>query len=157
MFWPLNSLKKKSPKDSRRSKTSWFWFLLVRYWRMETHSVSMALKTDSRFTWSSKPHKSKRTCFYSQNRTVFFICKAILCCKLMHMQFEWLTFRVFCACRTSGGGSSQTSASSGPGPSEGNNGGTATPSPTGNLGTPQSVGTSPTPSQPANILGELCF
>ncbi|XP_077077656.1 ubiquilin-4 isoform X2 [Siphateles boraxobius] len=54
--------------------------------------------------------------------------------------------------KTSGGGSSQTSASSGPGPSEGNNGGTATPSPTGNLGTTQGVGTSPNPSQPANIL-----
>ncbi|XP_067253147.1 ubiquilin-4 isoform X2 [Chanodichthys erythropterus] len=54
--------------------------------------------------------------------------------------------------KTSGNGSSQTSASSGPGPSQGNSDGTANPSPAGNLGTPQGIGTSPTPSQPANIL-----
>ncbi|RXN38423.1 ubiquilin-4-like protein [Labeo rohita] len=56
--------------------------------------------------------------------------------------------------KTSGGGSSQTSASSGPGPSQGNATGTANPSPAGNLGTPQGSGPSPTPTQPPNILGE---
>nr|AAH55536.1 Ubin protein [Danio rerio] len=54
--------------------------------------------------------------------------------------------------KTSGAGSSQTSASSGPGPSQGSPSGTDTPSPAGNLGTPQGSGPSPTPSQPANIL-----
>ncbi|KAI2654915.1 Ubiquilin-4 [Labeo rohita] len=54
--------------------------------------------------------------------------------------------------KTSGGGSSQTSASSGPGPSQGNATGTANPSPAGNLGTPQGSGPSPTPTQPPNIL-----
>uniref|UniRef100_A0A8C0Y7P2 Ubiquilin-4 n=1 Tax=Cyprinus carpio carpio TaxID=630221 RepID=A0A8C0Y7P2_CYPCA len=50
------------------------------------------------------------------------------------------------------GGSSQTSASSGPGPSQGNTAGTANPSPAGNLGTPQGSGPSPTPTQPPNVL-----
>ncbi|XP_043117501.1 LOW QUALITY PROTEIN: ubiquilin-4-like [Puntigrus tetrazona] len=54
--------------------------------------------------------------------------------------------------KTSGGGSSQTSASSGPGPSQGNTAGTANSSPPGNLGTPQGTGPSPTPTQPPNIL-----
>ncbi|XP_026083445.1 ubiquilin-4-like [Carassius auratus] len=49
-------------------------------------------------------------------------------------------------------GSSQTSASSGPGPSQGNTPGTADPSPAGNLGTPRDTGPSPTPTQPPNIL-----
>uniref|UniRef100_A0A8C1ZEP6 Ubiquilin-4 n=1 Tax=Cyprinus carpio TaxID=7962 RepID=A0A8C1ZEP6_CYPCA len=52
----------------------------------------------------------------------------------------------------SSSGSSQTSASSGPGPSQGNTAGTANPSPAGNLGTPQGSGPSPTPTQPPNIL-----
>uniref|UniRef100_A0A8C2G9F6 Ubiquilin-4 n=1 Tax=Cyprinus carpio TaxID=7962 RepID=A0A8C2G9F6_CYPCA len=45
-----------------------------------------------------------------------------------------------------------TSASSGPGSSQGNTAGTANPSPAGNLGTPQGSGPSPTPTQPPNIL-----
>ncbi|TRY56862.1 hypothetical protein DNTS_013952 [Danionella cerebrum] len=54
--------------------------------------------------------------------------------------------------KPSGGGSSQTSASSGPGPSQGNTAGTVNPSTTGILGsTPGSV-PSPNPSQPANVL-----
>ncbi|KAA0702690.1 Ubiquilin-1 Protein linking IAP with cytoskeleton 1 [Triplophysa tibetana] len=53
---------------------------------------------------------------------------------------------------TSGGSSSQTTASSDPGPSQGNNDGTANPNPAGNLGTSQGSGPSPNPSQPANIL-----
>ncbi|XP_016429691.1 ubiquilin-4-like [Sinocyclocheilus rhinocerous] len=54
--------------------------------------------------------------------------------------------------KTSGGGSSQTSASSGPGPSQGNTDGSANSSPAGNLGTPQGSGPSPTPTQPPNML-----
>uniref|UniRef100_A0A671R8E8 Ubiquilin-4 n=1 Tax=Sinocyclocheilus anshuiensis TaxID=1608454 RepID=A0A671R8E8_9TELE len=49
-------------------------------------------------------------------------------------------------------GSSQTSASSGPGPSQGNTAETADPSPASNLGTPEGSGPSPTPTQPPNIL-----
>uniref|UniRef100_A0A8C2JKZ0 Ubiquilin-4 n=1 Tax=Cyprinus carpio TaxID=7962 RepID=A0A8C2JKZ0_CYPCA len=58
----------------------------------------------------------------------------------------------FCVCRTSGAGSSQTSASSGPGPSQGTTAGSADTSPAGNLGTPLGTGPSPTPTQPPNIL-----
>ncbi|KAF4102790.1 hypothetical protein G5714_015673 [Onychostoma macrolepis] len=54
--------------------------------------------------------------------------------------------------KASGGGSSQTSASSGPGPSQDNTAGSANSSPAGNLGTPQGSGPSPTPTQPPNIL-----
>lgn len=54
--------------------------------------------------------------------------------------------------KATNGGSSQTSSSSGPGPSQGNNDGTTNPNPSGNLGTSQGSGPSPTPSQPANIL-----
>uniref|UniRef100_A0A671R848 Ubiquilin-4 n=1 Tax=Sinocyclocheilus anshuiensis TaxID=1608454 RepID=A0A671R848_9TELE len=52
----------------------------------------------------------------------------------------------------SSSGSSQTSASSGPGPSQGNTAETADPSPASNLGTPEGSGPSPTPTQPPNIL-----
>uniref|UniRef100_A0A673GT39 Ubiquilin-4 n=1 Tax=Sinocyclocheilus rhinocerous TaxID=307959 RepID=A0A673GT39_9TELE len=52
----------------------------------------------------------------------------------------------------SSSGSSQTSASSGPGPSQGNTAETANPSPASNLGTPEGSGPSPTPTQPPNIL-----
>ncbi|KTF85032.1 hypothetical protein cypCar_00018081 [Cyprinus carpio] len=54
--------------------------------------------------------------------------------------------------KTSGAGSSQTSASSGPGPSQGTTAGSADTSPAGNLGTPLGTGPSPTPTQPPNIL-----
>ncbi|XP_051577959.1 ubiquilin-4-like [Myxocyprinus asiaticus] len=54
--------------------------------------------------------------------------------------------------KATGGGSPQSSASSGPGPSQGNNAGTTNPSPTGNVGTSQGSGLTPAPSQPANLL-----
>uniref|UniRef100_A0A673N2V1 Ubiquilin-4-like n=1 Tax=Sinocyclocheilus rhinocerous TaxID=307959 RepID=A0A673N2V1_9TELE len=76
----------------------------------------------------------------------------IMCCRIMPVHYGWLAFRGFCVCRTSGGGSSQTSASSGPGPSQGNTDGSANSSPAGNLGTPQGSGPSPTPTQPPNML-----
>ncbi|XP_051575261.1 ubiquilin-4-like [Myxocyprinus asiaticus] len=54
--------------------------------------------------------------------------------------------------KTTGGDSPQSSASTDPGPSQGNDAGTATPSPTGNLGTTPGSGQTPALSQPANLL-----
>ncbi|XP_051999960.1 ubiquilin-4-like [Xyrauchen texanus] len=54
--------------------------------------------------------------------------------------------------KATGGGSPQSSASSGPGPSQGNNAGTTNSSPTGNVGTSQGNGVTPATSQPANLL-----